>query len=581
VFPYVDHPGLVSEMVQARAYQLQAIDDAMSGSMLLILPTAAGKTAVAWMTIVERLERTEGWILVIAPTVALSNQHLENALPVLSKASELSPIVLSGQQTASKRPELWSGSQLVFATPQVVRNDVRKGVLSLEDCSLLVVDEAHHCTGEHAMAEVAEMYISQSENPLILATTASPGSRREQVQEICRRLEIKKIHLRTRDDPMVAEFLSELDVEEVGVEVPSEIRDLAEPFRIWQEGIVDRERRSGRYVMPGAVNQAGLSNAMERAQEAINRGDKSGFGSSSQIATAMRLHHLINHLLCQGIAASRHFLSRMEDEGGKSKSAKDFLRDRRVRGLTDSLEAMDEVHSKVGAVRRLVRERIRRDSGSRVIVFANYRDTVEALEDALSELEGVRAIQFIGQSSRSGSGGLTAKQQISRLSEFRAGSANVLVATSVGEEGLDIPSADLVIFYEPVSSEIRTIQRRGRTGRRRQGEVVILVAEGTRDEKAKDSAKRKEEYMHKAARRVSRGLPGSPHKDLSNLERFSISSESGICSAAEFVKNARERHRRDLSGTDTTPAKGAKESHREDLPPENFRPTGQTGLDQF
>ena len=581
MFPYVDHPGLVSEMVQARAYQLQAIDDAMSGSMLLILPTAAGKTAVAWMTIVERLERTEGWILVIAPTVALSNQHLENALPVLSKASELSPIVLSGQQTASKRPELWSGSQLVFATPQVVRNDVRKGVLSLEDCSLLVVDEAHHCTGEHAMAEVAEMYISQSENPLILATTASPGSRREQVQEICRRLEIKKIHLRTRDDPMVAEFLSELDVEEVGVEVPSEIRDLAEPFRIWQEGIVDRERRSGRYVMPGAVNQAGLSNAMERAQEAINRGDKSGFGSSSQIATAMRLHHLINHLLCQGIAASRHFLSRMEDEVGKSKSAKDFLRDRRVRGLTDSLEAMDEVHSKVGAVRRLVRERIRRDSGSRVIVFANYRDTVEALEDALSELEGVRAIQFIGQSSRSGSGGLTAKQQISRLSEFRAGSANVLVATSVGEEGLDIPSADLVIFYEPVSSEIRTIQRRGRTGRRRQGEVVILVAEGTRDEKAKDSAKRKEEYMHKAARRVSRGLPGSPHKDLSNLERFSISSESGICSAAEFVKNARERHRRDLSGTDTTPAKGAKESHREDLPPENFRPTGQTGLDQF
>ncbi|HIG34015.1 MAG TPA: DEAD/DEAH box helicase [Candidatus Poseidoniales archaeon] len=581
MFPYVDHPGLVSEMVQARAYQLQAIDDAMAGSMLLILPTAAGKTAVAWMSIVERLERTGGWALVIAPTVALSNQHLENALPVLSNASELSPIVLSGQQTASKRPELWSGSRLVFATPQVVRNDVRKGVLSLEDCSLLVVDEAHHCTGEHAMAEVAEMYISQSENPLILATTASPGSRREQVQEICRRLGIQKIHLRTRDDPMVAEFLSELDVEEVGVEVPSEIRDLAEPFRIWQEGIVDRERRSGRYVMPGAVNQAGLSNAMERAQEAIKREDVSGYRSSSQIATAMRLHHLINHLLCQGIAASRHFLSRMEDEGGKSKSAKDFLRDRRVRRLTASLEAMNEVHSKVGAVRRLVRERIRRDSESRVIVFANYRDTVEALEGALSELEGVRALQFIGQSSRSGSGGLTAKQQIGRLSEFRAGSANVLIATSVGEEGLDIPSADLVIFYEPVSSEIRTIQRRGRTGRRRQGEVVVLVAEGTRDERAKDSAKRKEEYMHKAARRVSRGLPGSPHKDLSNLARFSVSSESGICSAAEFVTDARERHRRDLAGTDTTPAKSAKETHREDLSPSNFRPSGQTGLDQF
>jgi len=333
--------------------------------------------------------------------------------------------------------------------------------------------------------------------------------------------------------------------------------------------------------MPGTVNQAGLSNAMERAQEAIRRGDTRGYRSSSQIATAMRLHHLINHLLCQGIAASRHFLSRMEDEEEKSKSSKDFLRDRRVRRLTASLEGMEEVHSKVGAVRRLVRERIRRDSESRVIVFANYRDTVEALEGALSGLEGVRAIQFIGQSRRSGSGGLTAKQQIGRLSEFRAGSANVLVATSVGEEGLDIPSADLVIFYEPVSSEIRTIQRRGRTGRRRQGEVVVLVSEGTRDERAKDSAKRKEEYMHKAARRVSRGLSGSPHKDLSNLENFSVSSEDGTCSAAEFVSEARERHRKDLEGIDATPAKGARETIREDIPPSNFRPAGQTGLDQF
>jgi len=578
---FVAHPGLISETVQARAYQLQAVDDAMAGSMLLILPTAAGKTAVAWLSIVERLERTGGWALVIAPTVALSNQHLENAIPVLFNAEELNPITLSGQQTASKRPELWSSSRLVFATPQVVRNDVRKGVLSLSDCSILVVDEAHHCTGEHAMAEVAEMYISQSANPLILATTASPGSRREQVQEICRRLEIQKIHMRTKEDPMVAEFLSELDVEEVGVEVPEEIRELAEPFRIWQEGIVDRERRSGRYVMPGAINQAGLSNAMERAQAAIGRGDASGFRSSSQIATAMRLHHLINHLLCQGIAASRHFISRMEEEEEKSKSSRDFLRDGRVRKLSATLKGMVEVHSKVSAVRRLVRERIRRDDASRIIVFANYRDTVEALEGALSDLDGVRAIQFIGQSRRSGSGGLTAKQQISRLSEFREGGANVLVATSVGEEGLDIPSADLVIFYEPVSSEIRTIQRRGRTGRRRQGEVAVLVAEGTRDERAKDSAKRKEEFMHKAARRVSRELPGSPHKDLSNLERFSVSSEGVVCSAAEFVLEARERHKSDLSGADTTPSKDPGGTSKVDLPPGNFRPTGQTGLDQF
>jgi len=578
---YVVHPGLAPGVVEARAYQLQALDEAMSGSTLLVLPTAAGKTAVAWMAIVERIARKGGWALVMAPTVALANQHLQNTTPVLSESTDLKPISLSGQQPASKRENLWKGSKLVFATPQVVRNDAKSGRLSLRDCSLLVVDEAHHCTGEHAMAEAAELYVSQALDPLILATTASPGSRKDQVEEICNRLGVQKIHLRTPDDSMVAEYLAELEVSEEKVEVPIEIRDLAEPFIIWQEGIVDRERMSGRYIMPGIITQSGLSNAMERAQTAIQRGDPSGYRSSSQIATAMRLHHLINHLLCQGVAASRQFLSRMTEEGGSSKSSKDFLRDQRVRSLAETLGRMDEVHSKVGAVRRLVRGRLRRDPDARVIVFANYRDTVDALENALSGLEGARAIQFIGQSSRGGWGGLTAKEQISRLEEFGSGSANVLVATSVGEEGLDIPSADLVIFYEPVSSEIRTIQRRGRTGRRREGEVVVLVAEGTRDEGAKESARRKEEFMHKAVRRVSRGLSGNPHKDLANLISFGVSSNDGHCSAADFVLEARERHRGELQMSDPTPLAGSGGNGGDPLPPQNFRPAGQTGLDQF
>ncbi len=578
---YVVHPDLAADIVEARPYQLQAVDDALAGSTLLVLPTAAGKTAVAWMTIVERLSKKGGWALVIAPTVALANQHLQSTIPVLAQTSEYNPLSLSGQNTADKRERIWKQSKLIFATPQVVRNDVRSGKLSLQDCSLLVVDEAHHCTGSHAMGEAAELYLSQSNNPLILATTASPSSRMDRVKEICSRLGVKKIHLRTPADSMVSQYLSGLDIREENVEVPDEIRDLVEPFRIWQDSIVDMERRTGRYVMPGRITQMGLSNAMDRAQAAIGRGDKSGYRSSSQIATAMRLHHLINHLLCQGIAASRHFLKRMEEDSGKTRSSSDFLRDSRVRYLSNKLSEMDEIHSKVGAVRRLVRGRIRRDPGSRVIVFAHFRDTVDALEIALKDLEGALAIQFIGQSSRGESGGLTAKEQISRLEAFRSGAANVLVATSVGEEGLDIPSADLVIFYEPVSSEIRTIQRRGRTGRSREGEVVVLVAEGTRDEGAREASKRKEEAMHRAVRRVSRSLTGNPHKDLSNLSSFSVESAEGLLSASEFVLEARSKLGPEISEHDLTGFPDISVGDLERIPPESFRPAGQTGLDQF
>ena len=578
---FIGHPGLVPKAVEARPYQLQALDEALSCSMLLVLPTAAGKTAVAWMAIAESLENHGGWVLFVAPTVALVNQHLESTLPVLCNIEDVNPISLSGQQPAAKRRELWGSSRLVFATPQVVRNDVLKGALTLSDCSLMVVDEAHHCTGDHAMSQAAELYLDHAENPQILATTASPGSKRAQVEEVCERLGIQRIHLRTPEDPMMSEYLSSLEVTEMKVEVPEQIWGIAEPFRIWQQGIVDREKRLGRYVMPGAITYAGLANAMDRAQAAISRGENSAYRSSSQIATAMRIHYLINHLLCQGIAASRQFLRRMEEEGSKSRSAKDFLRDPRVRQLSTRLGGMEEIHSKVGAVRRLVRERLRRDRESRVIVFANYRDTVEALDRALEGLEEARPLQFIGQSSRGSSGGLTPKQQISRMGEFRSGSANVLVATSVGEEGLDIPSADLVIFYEPVSSEIRTIQRRGRTGRRREGSVVVLIAEGTRDEGARAAAARREEYMHRAVRRVSRSLEGAPHNDLENLNKFVVARGDEVVSAAEFVLEARGRHSSVLASNDESESSEQEGALVSRADPESLRPRGQTGLEQF
>jgi Fanconi anemia group M protein len=83
------------------------------------------------------------------------------------------------------------------------------------------------------------------------------------------------------------------------------------------------------------------------------------------------------------------------------------------------------------------------------------------------------------------------------LERFKNNEFNVLVMSSVGEEGLDIPAVDKVIFYEPVPSAIRTIQRRGRTGRQSKGEVIVLVTKGTRDEGYRWSAFHKENRMQK------------------------------------------------------------------------------------
>ena len=112
----------------------------------------------------------------------------------------------------------------------------------------------------------------------------------------------------------------------------------------------------------------------------------------------------------------------------------------------------------------LVRDQLAAFPDSRIIIFATYRDTVQLLVDHLA-LNGIVSERFVGQATKDTEKGLSQKKQIAALTRFREGEFRVLVATSVGEEGLDVPSTDLVIFYEAVPSEIRSIQRKGRTGR--------------------------------------------------------------------------------------------------------------------
>jgi len=574
----IQHVNLLSDTIEARAYQLDAVNESLAGSMLLVLPTAAGKTAVAWMLIAEKLIEKVGKILLIAPTVALVNQHLKGINKILA-LKEIEPISITGQNIANKRAAMWISSRIVIATPQVVRNDIINGILSIEEYSLVIFDEAHHCTGEHAMAQVGRLYNSKSQNPLILGMTASPGSNISQVEEICKNLNLERIHLRTPEDPMISEYLSNLEVQEIKVNVPEEIMVLTNPLILWQKGIVDRERRLGIYIMPGEINHIGLSNAMDRAKKAINRGKKSAYSSISQIGIAMRLHHLINHMLCQGTAASREFLNRLENEND-NKSVRNFMRDIRIQKLLIEIKKKNEIHSKVGAVRRLVRERLRRNLDSKIIIFASFRDTITVLDEAMGDLKDARAIQFIGQTNRSSGEGLKPKEQIKRLEEFRNGSANILISTSVGEEGLDIPTADLVIFYEPVSSETRTIQRRGRTGRQREGEIIVLIAEGTRDENARSAALKREKNMHKVVQRVKRKLSLSNHIGENKLNNFKVKKYDEIIDASEFIRKEKDSNAPTVVKFDESRVNIEREEIKR-VKLEKFRSLGQTGLDEF
>ena len=120
---------------------------------------------------------------------------------------------------------------------------------------------------------------------------------------------------------------------------------------------------------------------------------------------------------------------------------------------------------------------------------------------------GIRLRRFVGQATKDAEQGLSQKKQIDALRRFRSGEFRVLVATSVGEEGLDVPSTDLVIFYEAVPSEIRSIQRKGRTGRSGAGKIIVFVTKGTSDETFRYVSQSRERAMAKGIRQIGNDLP--------------------------------------------------------------------------
>ncbi len=488
---YVKHPLIVENSIEARAYQEAILGTAAKNHTLCVLPTGLGKTNVAMMLAAHRLEKyPDSNVLVMAPTRPLVNQHYK-VFGRSMKIPQEDMVAVTGFIKPEERVELYR-KRMVFATPQVVENDLKNGILSLDGVSLLVIDEAHHSIGGYAYSFVAKTYLEQSKHPRILALTASPGGTTEKIQEIKSNLGIDAVEIRTDEDHDVKPWIKEKQIDWIYVELPESFLKIKVYL---DEAIEDRAKRLNAmgYLRKPRPSRRDFLELQAKAQECIRKGQKSAFGISSIVAQAIKLEHALGLLETQGITVLEKYWKKLKED--KSNAAKNLMKDQRVANamfLSRELFESGSKHPKMGKLCQIVDRQIREKCDSKLIIFANYRDSVKEIEVSLNNIDGVRAVQFVGQKE-----GLTQKEQIRRIHDFREGVYNVLVGTSVSEEGLDIPAMDLAIFYEPVPSEIRSIQRRGRVGRQKIGRVIFLITRKTRDEAYFWSAKNKEVKMHK------------------------------------------------------------------------------------
>jgi len=500
----VTHELLRRGAVEERAYQVNIAKACLGRPTLVVLPTGMGKTVVAAMVIAETLRRKGGRILFLAPTKPLVEQHAASLRDVLV----VDRIALfTGEATSPEERELlWRENKIVVSTPQVIRNDLRAERFTLEDVSLIVFDEAHRAVGDYAYVDVARAYKAVP-GRLALGMTASPGSSAEKILEVCSNLGITAVEIRTEYDADVVPYVHGLAIQRVAVDAPDVAKDLRALLRTVFDEQVERLKKAGFLQGKPRPTLKDLLAAGDEARKALDAGQKDGrlYGVITAQAIAMKANHAIGLAETQGLGALRSFFDRIEADA-RSKADVQFLKHAKVQEAMKVARGTSDEHPKINKTLWVVREQFLAKPDSKIIVFTHYRDTADRMTQEIAKLPGIRPVRFVGQSTRGEDVGLSQKEQVEILERFRRGEVNVIVATSIGEEGLDIPQVDLVVFYEPVPSEIRTIQRRGRTGRSAAGRVVMLVTKDTRDEAYLYSARRKERKMHQELDRLRREL---------------------------------------------------------------------------
>ena len=458
---YISHKFIKPNRVETREYQVSLANQAKSENCLVVLPTGLGKTTVALQVIADYLSRGEGGVLFLAPTRVLTNQHYE----FLKNNLNLDDIgLLTGEDTIPKRKKLWANS-VICATPEITKNDLDRGIVSEDQFSLVIFDEAHRTIGDYAYSGIANRFAGRKVR--IMGMTATLPAEKEKATEIITTLRIASIAQRNEESPDVSPYIQKTNTTWVKVDLPQEMKEIQFYLR------KALEARHAELAKCGLRLSANVSlSQLLRARDFVIRQNRR---AAKPLFTAIRLHYALNILESHGVTSFLRFCDRTREKKGAG--IKDLFENDSnfIRAVAFAQDAQKKgiEHSKIVKLAEIVKS-----LSGRAIVFTSYRDSVEIIHSKLVEL-GVSAGFLIG---KAGEAGLKQKQQIETVQKFRDGEYKVLIATRVGEEGLDISEVNDVIFFDNVPSSIRFVQRKGRTGRKAEGNLTVLIAKGTIDE---------------------------------------------------------------------------------------------------
>ncbi|AAB99518.1 TPA: DEAD/DEAH box helicase family protein [Methanocaldococcus jannaschii] len=511
---FIEHPLIKPKTLEARLYQQIIAANALKKKTLCVLSTGLGKTAIAILVIAGILTKKDGKVLILAPSRPLVEQHYNRLKQVLN-IDEDKIIALTGKIQPKKRAELYKKGKIFIATPQVIENDIIAGRINVDEFILLIADEAHHTTGDHAYAFVAKKFKDKCH---ILGLTASPGSDIDKVMEICENLGIEHVEVRTEDDEDVKPYIAKVKLIPIRIDLPNEFK---RALKLINEALKERLKILKDAGVINSIADVTKTELIELNNKLFSYDEEVKYELIKVCSEALKLMHAKELLESQGKSVFLNYINKLSMQ--RTKSAKSIVNDEKVREAVNLLMKSDVEHPKLGKVVDMVKNILEKNKDERIIIFAQYRDTVEKIVNLLTQ-NGIKAIRFIGQANKEGKG-MSQKEQIEAIERFKK-EGSVLVSTSVSEEGIDIPSVNYIIFYEPVPSEIRFIQRRGRAMRGEGGKVYVLIAKGTADEAYYRSALYKEREMKRLLKNMCYLLNKRLQKKFEEKSKEEIKEET-------------------------------------------------------
>lgn len=521
---------------EIRDYQFNIVQRAFYDNLLVALPTGLGKTFIA-STVMLNFTRwfPQAKIIFMAPTKPLVAQQIKACCGITGITTSKVAILLD--KSRKNRADIWNSKTVFFTTPQVVENDLTTGIVDPKLVVLLVIDEAHKSKGNYAYNNVVKFLSRFNSSFRILALTATPASDVEGVQEIIDNLSISKVEVRTEQSIDISKYMKRKIIEKVTVSPSMEISDIVDLLCTAIKPVltIANERRIYDMSDPLKINAFQVIDASQRLLK--NPTIPEGLKWQNYFILQMLnvVGQALRRLNIYGIKSfysyfdqkQKEFITKYNNKKSNNQTAAKFYFHENINLiLTMCKKLIDDTnflgHPKLDVLINELKEffQEKQMSDSRVIIFTEFRESALDIVSSIEKIGGsLKPHIFIGQSkekekfdedsylskTKKGKGkgkglkgarnkddsersanrtssedaqikGMNQKLQKELIKKFKQGEYNILVATSIGEEGLDIGEVDLIICYDSTSSPIKNVQRMGRTGRKRDGKVLLLFA---------------------------------------------------------------------------------------------------------